>query len=178
MDTKWIPDYILNANKDSYWTEETLQKYKKAKNPKIVYVDADPKTGVRLSLNYAVGIIFDRNTIMKAGVSYGKFDPKKHSCTIYRWDPDAKINNDIAKINKEDVPTKLFVYPNGAYYPWLRHKRSLPTKWEKLDTRIGKKLYGKGHRIIPAHLFFKTEDDFKRWMGDEQYRNLFTDLLG
>ncbi len=128
---------------------------------------------------FQVAVIFDTNTLSKASVNYSKFDPKNHSCKIYRWDPKMKIVPSVVSKSSRgsllDIPTIQYDYPDGAYMPWLEHKRSKPTAWKNIA--YDHKEVNHTNRIVMAHLFFKTEEDFKNWMGDH-YASMFTDLLG
>lgn len=203
MDKKYIPNEFFK--KSWYWeyttanvyrTQDQIEynkrkaiaedaKYKKAilallkaPNPKIVQVDETNE--YQTSLHYEVAIVFDSTTLSKAETKYNNFNPKLHSCSIYRWNYGVKIRDEI--VSKRDpklkvsYPKIILKYPNGAYLPWLAHKRSKPTSWSKAHQDIQSGECGFNFRIISAHLFFKTEQDFANWMG-EYYSGMFTDLL-
>jgi hypothetical protein len=172
MDTKWIQQ----SNFRDRLFKKNFQEYQDAPEPKIVKIDFEtPVSGN--SLHYEVAVVFDTTTFRMPN-SFERFNPKNHSCIIYRWDPKIKIEFSVGSgyysPNNNFIPTKIFEFPDGVYYAWLQHKRSLPTKWKKFNK---KKKYHFMDRLVSAHLFFKTEEDFKNWMGDKHYALMFTDLI-
>ncbi len=174
-------------DKDVEEQRKQLEYLAAAPEPKIIQLDTDPNTGANTSLHFEVGIVFDSSTLNKFSTRYDKFYPKDHSFTIWRWDAKARIrdqtedksNNFVHKLGFGwfSIPTTVYVYPQGAYYEWLKHKRSKPTAWTKVHSEGYKTTYSFGDRIISAHLFFKTEEDFKNWIGNEYYASMFVDLL-
>lgn len=193
MDEKFIPQYLFQpsyyraagasytkrAKEDEEAKLKQIECYRDAPEPRVIKV-GNLVEGTISSLHYEVGVLFDSTTYKKPTTSYEQFYPKDHSCKLYRWHAKAKIMPypySYVRSGAFQVPSVVYEYPEGAYYEWLEHKRSKPTKWKKLTEDPRSKGYSHQSRIIPAHLFFKTEEDFENWVGKENYALLFTDLL-
>lgn len=82
----------------------------------------------------------------------------KRAFNVYQWKNNLKgSNGDIF----------------SGWCPWLHFARS---KWTKYD----KTLYPDkivGPPMMKAHVFFDSFEKFKKWLTEEEYRALLTDLI-
>lgn len=57
---------------------------------------------------------------------------------------------------------------------WLTYKNR---KWEKMHDEHDFTFGFMGAPLLPMHLFFKTTEEFKEWLGEAAIESLFSELL-
>ena len=109
----------------------------------------------------------------KKYIQLDKFQPLKsshRSFTIWRWDP----NGIVTQSRYDRTPSKQ----SGCWKPWLvftqNHWHQFPTNDSYLNEKTRSWV---GTEMRPAHKFWETEEDFLNWLGEDEKKKLFVDLL-
>lgn len=101
--------------------------------------------------------------------SFSTIMRSKRSFLLYKWDPNAKLEDS-------------FGYHMGTYVPWVYYTNN---KWArfvydqkkliKFSRRRGKMV--SYHIMQEGHLHFKNEQELKDWLGEEFYTDLICDMI-
>ena len=103
---------------------------------------------------------------------------------IYQWEPAHEFEKIVGRLEKNEsgVPVrtiKTIKLPNtGIWLPILRYTGK---KWSSLKNPICQKAFiskmKPNNVMLKAHLFFKDNQEFSQWMGEDVYNKMIIDLL-
>src|SRR4051812_30287999 len=98
---------------------------------------------------YRYAIHLERNFLMDFS-SIKTLTKPRRTFTIWRWDTSIKKKHSA----------------NEIYSGWRKILTYRKGKWEKEE--IDNSYLNIGSPMMPAHMFFKTGEEFKNWLGEEQ----------
>jgi hypothetical protein len=111
---------------------------------------------------YKYAIRLSRNNWIDLS-SFKSLKKNKRVFSIFRWR--------IAQTIKFGIGRPITA---SGWSLWLTYK---DRKWEKSSDTIDSSFGFVGAPLLPMHLFFKTTEEFKEWLGDATIESLFSELL-
>lgn len=111
---------------------------------------------------YKYAIKLSRNNWIDLS-SFKSLKKSKRVFSVYKWDSYTGISFGVG-------PDTTF----SGWILWLNYK---DRKWEKVADEADKTFSFEGSPLVPAHIFFKTGEEFKEWLGGDAVQSLFVDLL-
>jgi hypothetical protein len=120
--------------------------------------------------------------------SFDEIHKAKRAFTLFKWQTkeyqeeetwDQDKTGLTSKVTGVAIISKTTTKYYGRYEPWLFFNGY---KWDKYSSYGRKYTFkqieqGVNHIMIRSHLGFKTEYDFRLWLGNTNYVKLFSDLL-
>jgi len=130
---------------------------------------------------YEIALVLSGRSIINLTKASTLFKSKR-SFKIFKWDPNKEYIKQVSYFDNNESGRKIMCWKEetlklGGYVPWLCYTGS---RWIKVNTKIlPKRLQNsKPNQIMmTAHKWFATENNFKNWIGIENYSKLVTDLL-
>lgn len=111
---------------------------------------------------YQYGIRLSRNNWIDMS-SFNALKKNKRVFHVFRW----RISNTV----KFGMGTPVMA---SGWALWLTYKNR---KWEKSNDTFDTSFGFMGAPLLPMHMFFKTTEEFKEWLGEAAIESLFSELL-
>ena len=114
-----------------------------------------------LSNPYKFAVVLERANYVDLN-SFAEIFKNRRSITCWYWVSGEKITTSLKPL-----------IASG----WLRFLTFKNGKWKKIVKDRSIIARNIGSPLMPAHVFFKTEAEFKAWIGSKYSVNLFSELL-
>lgn len=136
---------------------------------------------------YEIALVLMRDKYIDLSTPQNLFDNKR-PFKLYKWDPTIKYtsyeyildhneNGQHIKVRKEVIEElggwREWLHFSGASWRYIKKPNSLfgtlktSRKWQTDKNKI----------MMKAHMFWETEEDFAKWVGEDMYSKMVLDLL-